>query len=240
MWRGGFQAGKGAPLNVILQVVAAVLGGLVMYASHVMVREDTKMAKGVKRLCRSTLRHALRLPRMVHVMTDELMLALGMMTTDTARVRQGVSAVVQMMKGPKHMNAYKGLIAVISKADGTLGSWQRRMLDSDIYAEVKRDLKGEGIGKAKPATLKRLIRIAANRKQARDIEGLKTKRGRGDYARMREILLDRPISLLSTSPGYMRLGILRWAEQEIMRAGFRRYSKTLDDMWCTLCRTEMF
>ena len=144
------------------------------------------------------------------------------------------------MKGPKHTNAYKDLIAVISKADGTSGSWQRRMLDSDIYAEVKRDLKGEGIGKAKPATLKRLIRIAANRKQARDIEGLKTKRGRGDYARMREMLLDRPISLLSTSPGYMRLGIPRWAEQEIMRSGLRRYSNQRGDEWCKICHTESF
>ena len=54
------------------------------------------------------------------------------------------------------------------------------------------------------------------------------------------MLLDRPTSLLSTSPGYMRIGIPRWAEQEIMRAGLRRYSEQRDDKWCKLCHTEMF
>lgn len=72
--------------------------GLVLYASHNMVKEDTKISKGVKRLCRSTLRHVLKLPRMIHVTTDELMIALGMMTTDTARIRQGVSAVIRTMR----------------------------------------------------------------------------------------------------------------------------------------------
>ena len=81
------------------------------------------------------------------------------------------------------------------------------------------------VEKAKPATLKRLIRTAANGKQVRSIERLKKKRGRGDYARMGEMLLDRPASLLSTSPGYMRIGIPRWTEQEIMHAGLTRYTR---------------
>lgn len=38
----------------------------------------------------------------------------------------------------------------------------------------------------------------------------------------------------------MKLGIPRWAEQVIIRAGLRRYSETRDDRWCALCRTEMF
>lgn len=65
-------------------------------------------------------------------------------------------------------------------------------------------------------------------------------RGRGDYAKMREMLLDRPTSLLSSSPGYMKIGIPRWAEQEIMRAGLRRYSHQRKDKWCKLCHTEIF
>ena len=196
-----------------------------LYTSHVIVREDTKMSKGIRRLCRSTLRHALRLPKMVHVTTDELMVALGMMTTSTARIRQGVSAVIRTIRGPKHTNAYKDLIAVMENAEGTSGAWQQIMLNSDMYAEVEENLKGLRIEKAKPATLKRLIRTAANRKQERIIERLKQTRGKGDYVTMREMLLDRPTSLLSTSPGYMRVGIPRWAEQEIMRAGLRMYSQ---------------
>ena len=54
------------------------------------------------------------------------------------------------------------------------------------------------------------------------------------------MLLDRPTALLNTCPGYMKLGIPRWAEQEIMRAGFRRYSKARDSRWCKLCQTEIF
>ena len=62
------------------------------------------------------------------------------------------------------------MTAVMENAEGMLGAWQKIMLNSDMYAEVRKDLKGLSIEKEKPATLKMLIRSAANRKQERIIE----------------------------------------------------------------------
>lgn len=83
------------------------------------------------------------------------------------------------------------------RGEGTSRSWQRRMLDSEMYADVIRHLKGVKAGKAKAASLKRVIRSAANRKLERNIKNLQGTRGNGDFERMRRMLLDRPTVLLN-------------------------------------------
>lgn len=106
------------------------------------------------------------------------MISLGMMTARTARVRQEVSAVIRTMRGPRYTNACKDLAAIMRGEEGTSKSWQRRMLDSEMYADVMRNLRGVEVGKAKVASLKRLIKSAANRKLERNIKKLDGTRGK--------------------------------------------------------------